>query len=145
GVAVAERSRRWARQFLAYLAIGNLGFLALFAFSSPTAGLLEGSDLSGEDQATVPALDGPVTVIVLDEFPLTAVLRPDGTINDVRYPNPAALADQTTWFRNAAAESAATYESVPSILTGVEAPKGALPVHTDHPRNLFTLFGDRYP
>jgi hypothetical protein len=146
GVAHAEHSRHRARQFLAYLAIGNPAFLALFAFASPTAGLLlAGTSDTGAGEVTVPVLEGPVTVMVLDEFPLPSVLRPDGTINDVRYPNLAALAGQATWFRDAAAESAVTYESVPSILTGVDARDGALPVLQDHPRNLFTLFGDRYP
>jgi hypothetical protein len=145
GVAYAERSRPRARQFLAYLAIGNPAFLALFAFASPTAGLFDGTSDTGAGEVTIPALEGPVTVMVLDEFPLASVLRPDGSINEVRYPNLAALAGQATWFRDAAAESAVTYESVPSILTGVDARKDALPVLRDHPRNLFTLFGDRYP
>jgi hypothetical protein len=93
----------------------------------------------------VPPLEGPVTIVVLDEFPLSAIVRPDGTINEVRYPNLAALAEQTTWFRNAATESVHTATSTPSILTGRLPKTDALPILTDHPRNYFTLFGRSYP
>src|SRR5690606_15942532 len=88
---------------------------------------------------------GPVVMVVLDEFPLTPLLRPDGSINDIRYPNLAALARRTTWFRNAASQSATTFVSVPSILTGRLVEPDQLPVAGDHPRNLFSLFGPRYP
>jgi hypothetical protein len=72
-------------------------------------------------------------------------MRADGTINALRYPNFARLAGLSTWFRNAAAESPETYESTPSILSGRRAAEGDLPTLEEHPRNLFTLFGNRYP
>src|SRR5690606_37849186 len=100
---------------------------------------------SDDGQVRVPPLDGPVVVVILDEFPLTALLRPDGSLNDQRYPNIAALAARSTWFRNAAAESKTTFVSVPSILSGIRATSDDLPTYRDHPRNLFTLLGSRYP
>jgi Sulfatase len=145
GVAVLEHRVRPARQYLSYLALGNVAFLALFLGGSPTAELLRGTSYADAASVTVPPLDGPVVVIVLDEFPLTSLLRGDGTINDVRYPNIAALAAETTWFRNAASESQETFVSVPSILTGVKADEDDLPFLGDHPRNYFSLFGSRYP
>jgi hypothetical protein len=145
-VAVAEWRWRLARQFLAYLAIGNLAFVVLFLTSSPTAELIGSSPAAGQaGRVTVPPLAGPVIVVVFDEFPVTSIMRSDGTINDTRYPNLARLADGATWFRNAASESRTTYVSTPSILTGVRADDGDLPVLAEHPRNLFSLFGDRYP
>lgn len=145
GVAVAEARSDAARGFLTYLAIGHLVLLGLFGFASPTAGLLQGTYYADGGEVTLPALDGPVTVIVLDEFPVASLLRPDGTINDVRYPNFAALAGESTWFRNASAELPTTFLSVPSIMTGLASAEDDLPIYRDHPRNILTLFGARYP
>jgi Sulfatase len=146
-VAVAEWRVLMARQFLSYLAIGNVAFLVLFLLSSPTSELLAASASSVTPAGIVhpPTLRGPVVVVVLDEFPLTSLLRPDGTINDSRYPRFAELARETTWFRNAASESTTTFVSVPSILTGRAASEDDLPTYQDHPRNYFTLLGGRYP
>jgi hypothetical protein len=145
GVAVLEWRVRQARQFLTYLAGGNVAFLAMFLVASPTAELLGGASYADAGSVKVPPLDGPVVMVVLDEFPLTSLLRADGSINDMRYPNLAALAEETTWFRNAASESNATYQSVPTIMTGVLASGNDVPFLRDHPRNYFALFGSRYP
>jgi hypothetical protein len=147
GVAVAFAEGRWrpVRQFLSYLALSNVVFLALFLFGSPTTELLRGASYADAGNVMVPQLEGPVTVIVLDEFPLASIVRPDGTINEVRYPNLAALAGESTWFRNAASESAFTAYSVPSILSGTLAGRPDLPILKDFPRNYFSLFGLSYP
>ncbi len=147
GAAVALTEARWrpARQFLAYLAVSNVVFLLLFLVASPTTELLRGATYADAGDVMVPPLDGPVTVIVLDEFPLASVLRPDGTINEVRFPNLAALAGESTWFRNAASQSSFTAYSVPSILSGRTAANPDLPILRDFPRNYFTLFGQAYP
>jgi Sulfatase len=146
-VAVVEWRSRLARQFLAWLAAGNVVFVVLFLTTSPTARLIGADDeVAGQQgQVTVPPLEGPVILIVLDEFPVTAIMRGDGSIIDTRYPNLARLADEGTWFRNAASESRTTYMSTPSILSGVRAGEDELPILDDHPRNYFSLFGDRYP
>ncbi|MDD9372074.1 MAG: hypothetical protein PV358_18275, partial [Acidimicrobiales bacterium] len=111
---------RWSavRLFLAYLAVGNLAFLGLFLFVSPSSRLLGGTVYADAGRVNFPALEGPVTVLVFDEFPLATLLRPDGSIDDELYPNIAALADESTWFRNASTESGTTYRSVPEILSG---------------------------
>ena len=145
GVAVAEWRVRWARQFLSYLAVGNVAFVLLFLLTSPSAELLTGVSYADAGNVRVPPLDGPVVVVVLDEFPLTSLLRADGSINEVRYPNFADLARESTWFRNAASESEYTAVSVPTILTGIVGDKEEVPFLRDHPRNLFTLFGSAYP
>jgi len=145
GVALVEARTDAARRFLTYLALGNVAFVALFGLASPTAELLQGTYTADGGNVTVPDLQGPVTVLVLDEFPLTALLRPDGTLNEVRYPNIAALAEESTWFRNASAELPTTYLSVPSVMSGMAASTDDLPIYRDHPRNLLSLFGARYP
>jgi hypothetical protein len=146
-VALLEWRSRIARQFLAYVAVGNVVFVVLFLTTSPTARLIGAAhDVAGQQgQVVVPPLDGPVILIVLDEFPVTAIMRGDGSIIETRYPNLARLAEASTWFRNAASESRTTYVSTPSILTGVRADENDLPILDDHPRNYFSLFGDRYP
>jgi Sulfatase len=145
GVAVAEWRVRWVRHFLSYLAVGNVAFVVLFLVTSPSAELLTGVSYADAGNVRIPPLGGPVVVAVLDEFPLTSILRADGSINEVRYPNFAALARESTWFRNAASESNSTPLSVPTILTGRLSDHEDLPFLRDHPRNLFTLFGARYP
>lgn len=143
GAAVAVGEWRWStvRQFLRYLAVGNVAFLLLFLVGSPTADLLWRASRADAGTTHIPPLPGPVVVVVLDETPLAALLEPEGTIDEELYPGFAHLAEGSTWFRNAATESLQTYESVPSILTGVRAEEGALPALADHPRNYFTLFG----
>jgi hypothetical protein len=144
-VAGAEWRSALVRRFLAYLAMGNVAFVLLFLLASPVADLIRRPDAAGQGMVTVPPFDGPVLIVVLDELPATTLMRADGTINALRYPNFARLAGLSTWFRNAAAESPETYESTPSILSGRRAAEGDLPTLEEHPRNLFTLFGNRYP
>lgn len=145
-VAVAEWRSALFRRFLGYLAAGNVAFVALFLVASPVADLVRRPAVGGQEGAVVvPALAGPVLLIVLDEMPVTTLMRADGTINDTRYPNFARLAEHSTWFRNAASESRTTFVSTPSILSGRRAGDHDLPILEEHPRNLFTLFGDRYP
>jgi hypothetical protein len=145
GVSLAEWRWRPVRQALALLAVGNLAFLVLFLVASPTSELLRGSSYGNVGTVHIPPLQGPVTIVVLDEFPLSSIVRPDGTINEVRFPNLASLASESTWFRNAASESALTPDSVPSILTGLLHDSDNYPILRDHPRNYFTLFGQSYP
>jgi len=59
-----------------------------------------------------------VVVVILDEFPSTSLLGKDRHIDAVRYPNFAALARGSTWFRNATTVSDTTFAAVPSILDG---------------------------
>jgi Sulfatase len=145
GVSLAEWRWRPVRQFLGLLAVGNLAFLVLFLVASQTSDLLRRASYGDAGTVHIPPLDGPVTIVVLDEFPLSSIVRPDGTINQVRFPNLASLAAESTWFRNAATESVLTPDSVPSILTGLIHDSSDYPILSDHPRNYFTLFGQSYP
>jgi hypothetical protein len=145
GVAIVEWRVRLAREFLSFLAVANVAFVVMFLVASPTAQLLRGASYADAGAVRIPPLGGPVVLLVLDEFPLTSLLRPDGSINELRYPNLAALARESTWFRNAASESRTTFVSVPTILTGLLPEHDDLPFLSDHPRNYFTLFGARYP
>lgn len=80
-----------------------------------------------------------VVWLVLDELPLYALLKTDGTINAVRYPGFAKLAATSTWYRNTLATAQRTTEALPAMLTGKWPTIRDYPVLADHPVNLFTL------
>ncbi len=93
------------------------------------------------------AADNPtrphVVLIVLDELPGDALLGPGGRIDAGRYPSFAALAADSTWFRNAYTAYDSTTKAVPLILDGIAPRKGTRPVARDHPRSILTALGGR--
>jgi hypothetical protein len=86
----------------------------------------------------------PVVLLVFDEFALSSLLTRDGHIDAARYPNFAALARSSTWYRNATTVYDVTDLAVPAILTGRLRRHDELPSVADYPRNLFTLLGRSY-
>ena len=140
-----DNTRRTVRTLLSYLALGNVAFLLLFLFASPAAELVAGSTAGDAGEVGGAPLRGPVVLVVLDEFPIGTIMRPDGAVNASRYPNFAELAAGSTWFRNASSLHPMTSISVPSILTGRQPEPGDLPTAHDHPESYLTLLGDRYP
>lgn len=114
--------------------------LALIAL----AGLLAcGCATGGEDAAAQKPRRPHAVLIVLDEFPGDVLLGPDGRIDAGRYPSFAALAGDSTWFRNAYTAYDSTTKAVPLILDGIAPRKGTGPVVRDHPRSIFTALGRR--
>ena len=86
----------------------------------------------------------PVVVVVFDEFPVSSIMRADGSLDTVRYPGFARLARDATWYPRATAVHESTTSAVPAILTGQRPQPGVLPTLEDHPDNLFTLLGSGY-
>lgn len=84
--------------------------------------------------------DASVLWILLDEAPLWPLLSQDGSINARRFPGFAALAQSSTWYRNAMTSSQLTVNAVPSILSGTDPAFDRQPVLADFPNNLFTAF-----
>lgn len=143
GIAAAAVYARFGgvRTIVTVLAPAPLIFLALFLADSPVAKL----DVAGEALARpLPKASTPVVVVVLDEIPTTSLMDERRRIDAGRYPNFAALARRSIWFRNAATVHEHTTEAVPAIVTGRYPRPGQLPLTADHPRNLFTLLGRRY-
>lgn len=136
---------RPGRLLLEYLAVANLFFLAGFLLISPTSHLLSSVGAIEAGRVTVPEPPGPVVVIIMDEFPVTTLLRDDGTINDERFPHFADLAARSTWFRNASSLGALTHHAVPTLLTGRLPDADLLPIYRDHPKNLLSLMGTTVP
>ena len=56
-----------------------------------------------------------------------------------RYPNFAALASSSTWYRRTTTASDRTTSALPAILTGTLPPRDTPPTASEQPRNLFTL------
>src|SRR5918994_2962717 len=80
-------------------------------------------------------------LIVLDELPSDSLLGPSGRIDAGRYPNLAALARDSTWFRNAYSSYDSTTKAVPLILDGMRPSPGTSPDRRGHPRSIFTALG----
>ncbi len=125
--------------FLTVLSPAPLLFLVLFFAVSPASELvLPGADASGA--APVSRSDTPVVMVVLDELPTTSLLDARDRIDARRYPAFASLAADATWYRDATTVAGRTTEAVPALLTGRRPRDGDLPIATDHPSSLFTLF-----
>ena len=86
----------------------------------------------------------PVVLVVFDEFPVSSLMRADGSLDAVRYPNFASLAGDGVWYPRATTVHEFTTQAVPAVFTGKSPVSGQLPTLTDHPDNLFTLLGERY-
>jgi hypothetical protein len=76
----------------------------------------------------------PVVVVIFDEFPADALIRPDGQIDAARFPNFAALARTSTWFRNGHTVYDSTFKAVPAILDArLPKPRTAPDVRSHQP------------
>jgi hypothetical protein len=133
---------RAIRVFLTFLVPAPLVFLALFLVSSPVSKLVFVEDAA----ATTVAVQAttPVVVIVFDEFPTATLMDRTEGVDARRWPNFAALARDSTWFRSATTVYSHTSGAVPAILTGKLPKPGLLPIFADHPQNLFTFLGGSY-
>jgi hypothetical protein len=137
--ALVYARARPARALLSVVGAAPVVVLVLFLAFSPVSRLLESAPEPRLAQAPSGA---PVVMVVLDELPTVSLLRADGELDAVRYPNFARLAEDATWFRNATTVHEWTTGAVPPMLTG-QRPDG-LPLYIDHPNNLFTLLGGAY-
>jgi hypothetical protein len=142
GAAAWYESEKAVRTFATVLAAAPPLFLFLFLFSSPVHKLV----LTGEAKAEAAKVDSttPVVMISFDEFPITSLMRPDGSIDAVRYPNFARFARQATWFRNTTTVADGTRWATPIVISGQLPKKDALPTFQDYPQNLFTVLGAGY-
>jgi hypothetical protein len=132
-----------ARQWLRLLVVANLVFLGQFVFVSPASDLIDvAQDAPSGAAFAADALDesgdpASVVMIVLDEFATQSVITDGGGIDPVRFPNLAAFAAESTWYRHFSTVSPFTQSAVPALLDGRD-PTGD-PTLADHPDNLFGL------
>lgn len=132
------------RTFCTVLTPAVLFFPLYFLFWTPVISLLfpEDGEVTAARHIKNPV---PIVMIVFDEFNPTVLLDDSGRIDEVRFPNFAALARDSWWFRNTTAVHAETNYAVPAILTGQYASTGqSLPVYAYHQQNLFAWLGQQY-
>ena len=136
------RRARVARTFITVLSPAPLIFLALFLLGSGVTQLVLPERAEPATAGVRPG--APVVMVVFDELPLTSLLRSDGRVDRVRYPNFARLAARSTWYSHTTTVFDFTTRAVPAILDGRRPREGSLPTAAQHPRNLFTLLGRSY-
>ncbi|TXT23060.1 MAG: sulfatase [Planctomycetota bacterium] len=80
----------------------------------------------------------PVVMVVFDEFCGMTLMTTEREIDADRFPNFAALAKQSTWFRNAASVNPLTQFAVPAILSGKYPTTEFSPGPVELPQNIFS-------
>ncbi|MBV9950469.1 MAG: sulfatase-like hydrolase/transferase [Acidimicrobiia bacterium] len=142
GVAIARYGA--VRLWLRYLAIATPVFVLLFlGFSPVTDAVFTGGPTSAADVQV--KNDVRVVMVVMDELPETSLLDGHGRVDSTLFPNFAALAGGSTWYRNTTTVAPYTQIAVPAILTG-QYPHAAYPVSNAvaFPHSIFTLLGGAY-
>jgi hypothetical protein len=142
--ALLYRSAAPVSSFLTVLAPAPVVFLALFLFSSGASKLVFVSHPHVREERVRSTT--PVVLVVFDEFAPVSLMNRDEKIDAQRYPNFAALARESTWYRSATTVQWLTEQAVPAVLTGILPPEHGkpLPIYADHPKNIFTLLGRGY-
>src|SRR5439155_6973981 len=133
---------RSVRTLLTVLAPAPLVFLALFLGSSQVTRLVFPKHVSVRTERV--SSRTPVVFVMFDEFSTTSLMDRSERIDARRFPNFAALAADSTWFRSATTANGHTEVAVPGILAGHIPGGQPLPIAADYPHNLFTLLGGNY-
>ena len=129
--------------FLTFLSPSVLLFPALFLLRPPVSGLLFPERKQHVAREGVLS-DTPIVLIVFDELPTSTLMNEHLETNAFRYPNFAALARDSQWFRNASTVAESTRLALPAILTG-RYPNRIVPgIAANYPENLFTWLGGEY-
>jgi hypothetical protein len=137
----------WPRLWLRFLTPAPVVFALLFLLVSPTSALVlpaRAPSAPGPPPAAAAGERPTVVMVLFDEFPLSSLLDAKGRINKRVYPNFAALAGQSTWYRNATGVAGFTPWALPAMLTGRYPDRTRAPSYTEYPDNLFSLFGRSY-
>ena len=141
---------RALRLWLTYASPLPVVAVALFVFGSAASevGAIDAPPAIAElprAPGAARALDRPVVLVVLDEFPLSVMLDGDGGIDRERFPGFARLAADSVWYRNAITVASHTEQAVPAILTGRVPDDGArAPTWSEYPDNLFRMLAGSF-
>ena len=144
GLAVCLNRYRPFSHLIALTAAATLIAPIIFLAQPPIRGMLTTS--SGADfgpnasMAQAPELqtDLPVVLIVFDELPTSSLQRPDGSLNEHRFPAFATLAKEANWYPGAVTTAMETARAIPALVTGRLPVPDSLALYRDHPSNLFT-------
>jgi hypothetical protein len=132
-----------ARSWLLFVSPAPILFVALFVFSSSVTQLVFPKNVRAVTLGSVVSAPS-VVMITFDEWPTDSFVGANGQIDRNLFPNIAAFADTSTWYRNETSVTNATWHAVPAILTGMYPKDGAIPEASSHPQNLFTFLGGSY-
>jgi hypothetical protein len=139
--AVAQRRLAAMGMFLTYAVIAPLIFLGLFFLSSPSGELVRTDDIK---IASSTGGGAPILFVVFDELPTELLLDGDRNIDAALFPNLAAFADDSTWYRNNTTNATTTRVAVPTIMTGKFPTEDRVPTSQSYPESIFTLLGGSY-
>jgi hypothetical protein len=142
--AIAYVRLRGVRRFISVLTPVVLLFPALFLFGPQVRSVVFASAVAEPRGGADASSDVPVMTVLFDELSMSALIRPDGSIDATRYPNFARLAKMSTWYREATTSGLRTDQAVPAILTGNRAPTRQVPSSFAYPDNAFTLLADTH-
>ena len=149
GAAVAALALTFAyakskdlRDVLNWCSPAPLVIVLLFLFHSSVTPLVFPNAASAGERI---ASTAPVVFVLFDEFPSQSVMDASYDIDAHRFPHLAEFAKGAYWFRNATSVDDFTPYAVPALLSGQRpGTKLKLPVASEYPGNLFTMFGRNY-
>jgi hypothetical protein len=126
-----------------YAAWAIPAFAAWFLLMTPAGdvALARSGDLPETGEIGNPV---PVVMLVFDEFPVATIIDSHGELLSELFPRLAELAGDGVWYRNAVGVRQQTEEALPTIVSGVGADEGSIPISSDHPLTMFTLLSDAY-
>jgi hypothetical protein len=143
GLSLAYARSASLRRFVGWLALALVVFPTLFLTNTTIRNLVFSSSAAVISTISIEG-DAPIVLLIFDEFPVVSLMDEDHQVDSIRYPNFAALSEQSHWFRNTSTVAAFTEQAVPAILTGAFPEGDRLPIHEDYPQTLFTLLGGSY-
>jgi hypothetical protein len=126
------------RSVMSFLSPSALLFPALFLFFSPVTEIMGSGREQPAETAGITSTT-PVVLIVLDELPVTSLMNEHKLIDPVAFPNFAAFAAHSHWFRNATTVAQNTSYAVPAILTGRYPDATRAPDAAGYPESLFSF------
>jgi hypothetical protein len=144
GLTVAYARSHNFRDVLNWGAPAPLVMAALFLFTSSASSIA--LPRTAHASSVHVGSRAPVVFVVFDEFPSQSLMDSSYNIDAKRFPNIAALAKQSYWFRNSTTVDDFTPHAVPAILTGQRPVpnRHVLPIAAEHPNNLFSVFAGDY-
>ena len=139
GLVLAYYRYPVTRIYLSYLLPAVFLFPLLFLLDSGIRKLIFPDSVSDIEMQS--GAKAPIVMVIFDEFPLISLLNRKREIDSELFPNLAALAGNSYWFRNATSNNEGTLLSIPVILTGTipQHRPYPLPLFQEYPRNLFSL------
>lgn len=134
---------RGTQAAVGYASWALIAFAAWFLVMTPASDVAFASSGELPDTGEV-GNPVPIVMLVFDEFPIATMIDSSGELLADLFPNFAALTGDGVWYRNGVGVRQQTEEALPTILSGVGASPGSIPISSDHPLTLFTLLSDAY-